>query len=53
MSVAMQPLLDRTGRYPELREAAIAALRAGNEDPAAFRVTTPYRVLRLTTAPAA
>jgi len=53
MSVAMQPLLDSTGRYPELREAAIAALRAGNEDPAAFRVTTPYRVLRLTRAPAA
>jgi hypothetical protein len=53
MSVAMQPLLDRSGRYPELREAAIAALRAGNEDPAAFRVTTPYRVLRLTRPPAA
>jgi SAM-dependent methyltransferase len=48
MSVAMQPLLDRTGRYPELREAAIAALHEGNEDPGAFRVTTPYRVLRLT-----
>jgi SAM-dependent methyltransferase len=48
MSVAMQPLLDRTGRYPELREAAIAALREGNEDPEAFRVTSPYRVLRLT-----
>ena len=53
MSVAMQPLLDRTGRYPELREAAIAALREGNEDPAAFRVTTPYRVYRLTRRPAA
>jgi SAM-dependent methyltransferase len=48
MSVAMQPLLDRTGRYPELREAAITALREGNEDPAAFRVTSPYRVVRLT-----
>jgi len=48
MSVAMQPLLDRSGRYPELREAAIAALRAGNEDPTGFRVTTPYRVVRLT-----
>jgi SAM-dependent methyltransferase len=47
MSVAMQPLLDRSGRYPELREEAIAALREGNEDPAAFRVTSPYRVVRL------
>jgi len=48
MSVAMQPLLDSTGRYPELREAAIAALREGNEDPTGFRVTTAYRVVRLT-----
>ncbi len=50
MSVAMQPLLDSTGRYPELREAAIAALREGNEDPAGFKVTSPYRVIRLTIA---
>ena len=35
MSVAMRSLLERGGRYPELREEAIAELREGNEDPAA------------------
>jgi hypothetical protein len=48
MSVAMRPLLERTGRYPELREEATAALSAGNEDPAGFRVTSSYRIIRLT-----
>jgi ubiquinone/menaquinone biosynthesis C-methylase UbiE len=48
MSVAMRGLLERSGRYPELREEAVAALRAGNEDPDGFRVTSPYRVIRLT-----
>jgi hypothetical protein len=50
LSVAMRPLLDRTGRYPELREDAIAELRAGNEDPGALRITSPYRVICLTRA---
>jgi len=48
MSVAARPLIERAGTYPALREEAIAALRAGNEDPEAFRATSPYRVLRIT-----
>jgi SAM-dependent methyltransferase len=51
MSVAMRPLLERTGRYTDMREEAIAALRAGNEDATAFRVTSPYRIMRLTLEP--
>src|SRR4051794_4298860 len=47
MSVTARPLLERAGTYPALREQAIAALRAGNEDPAGFRATSPYRVLRI------
>jgi hypothetical protein len=47
MSVAARPLIERAGTYPALREDAIAALRAGNEDPNGFRVTSPYRVLRI------
>jgi SAM-dependent methyltransferase len=50
MSVAARPLLERAGTYPALREEALAALSAGNEDPDAFRATSPYRVLRLTRA---
>jgi SAM-dependent methyltransferase len=47
MSVTARPLLERAGTYPRLREEAIAALRAGNEDPDGFRATSPYRVLRI------
>jgi SAM-dependent methyltransferase len=50
MSVAARPLIERAGTGPALREAAIAALRAGNEDADGFRVTSPYRVLRITRA---
>lgn len=47
MSVAMRSLLERSGRYPEVRAEALAELRAGNEDPGGFRITSPYRVLVL------
>jgi SAM-dependent methyltransferase len=47
MSLAGRPLLERAGTYPALREEAIAVLRAGNEAPDAFRVTSPYRMIRL------
>jgi SAM-dependent methyltransferase len=50
MSIAMRALLDRSGRYPEIRAEALAALRAGNEDPGGFRITSPYRVISLTRA---
>jgi SAM-dependent methyltransferase len=47
MSVAGRPLLERAGRYDEVREQAIAVLRQGNEDPAAFRVSSPYRIFEI------
>jgi SAM-dependent methyltransferase len=47
MSLAGRPLLESAGTYAALREEAIGVLRAGNEDPAGFRVTSPYRVIRL------
>jgi hypothetical protein len=47
MSIGMRPLLERAGTYPQLRAEAIDALRAGNEYPGAFRITSPYRVMRL------
>src|SRR4051812_9673456 len=50
MSLAGRPILERAGTYAALREEALGVLRAGNEDPAGFRVTSPYRVVRLVTA---
>jgi SAM-dependent methyltransferase len=47
MSIAGRPILERAGTYPRLREEALGALRAGNQDPDGFRITSPYRVLRL------
>jgi SAM-dependent methyltransferase len=47
MSLAGRPLLERAGTYPAIREEALGVLRANNEDPAAFRVTSPYRIIRL------
>jgi|SRR3954447_21156790 SAM-dependent methyltransferase len=47
MSLAGRPLLERAGTYPALREEAIGVLRDANEDAGAFRVTSPYRVIRL------
>src|SRR3954463_9263586 len=47
MSLAGRPLLEAAGTYPALFEEAIGVLRAGNEDPAGFRVTSPYRVIRI------
>jgi len=50
MSIAGRPILERAGTYPRLREEALDTLRAGNQDPDGFRITSPYRVLRLTRA---
>jgi SAM-dependent methyltransferase len=47
MSLAGRPLLERAGTYAALREEAIGVLREGNEDPDRFRVTSPYRLIRL------
>jgi hypothetical protein len=48
MHIAQRPLLERAGTYEATREQMLAALRQGNEDPAAFRVTSRYMVARIT-----
>jgi SAM-dependent methyltransferase len=45
MSVARRPVLEHAGSYRDVRERALAILRDGNEDPDAFRVSSPYRVI--------
>jgi hypothetical protein len=48
MSIAGRPVLEHAGTYSEVREQALAVLREGNEDPTAFRVSSPYRVIEVT-----
>jgi SAM-dependent methyltransferase len=47
VSVAGRPVLERAGTYAEVRERALEVLREGNEDPEAFRVSSPYRVIEI------
>ena len=47
MSVTSRPVLESAGTYAEVREQAVAILREGNEDPRAFRVSSPYRVIEV------
>jgi SAM-dependent methyltransferase len=47
MSIAARPVLEQAGVYERVRADALAALREGNEDPAAFRITSPYRIVIL------
>lgn len=47
MSVATKPVLERAGTLEATAERALAALREGNEDPTAFRATSPYRVIEI------
>jgi SAM-dependent methyltransferase len=47
MSLAGRAALERAGTYREVRDRALAILREGNEDPRAFRVVSPYRVLEV------
>jgi SAM-dependent methyltransferase len=47
MSVTGRPVLEQAGTYAEVRERALAALRDGNEDSPAFRVSSPYRVIEI------
>jgi SAM-dependent methyltransferase len=48
MSVVGRPLLERAGVAQATRERALAGLREGNEDPAGFRVRSPYVVIEVT-----
>jgi SAM-dependent methyltransferase len=45
--VAGRPVLERAGGYGHVRDEALAILREANEDPEAFRVFTPYRVIEV------
>jgi SAM-dependent methyltransferase len=47
MSVAGRPVLEQAGTYAEVRGRALAALREGNDDPEAFCVSSPYRVIEI------
>jgi SAM-dependent methyltransferase len=47
MSLAARPVLEQADVYDRVRADAIAALREGNEDPDAFRITSPYRIVVL------
>jgi SAM-dependent methyltransferase len=47
MSIAGRAVLERAGTYRQVRDEALAILREGNEDPQAFRVSSPYRVLEV------
>ncbi|MEX0790098.1 MAG: class I SAM-dependent methyltransferase [Actinomycetota bacterium] len=47
MSVATRPLLEEAGSLEAMEKESLAALRAGNEDPHKFRVTSRYRVVEV------
>jgi SAM-dependent methyltransferase len=51
MGVAGRPLLERAGTAEATRERALKVLQEGNEDPSAFRVTSPYRVIEVRRLP--
>ena len=45
--VAGRSALERAGTYSQVRNEALGILRQGNEDPQAFRVSSPYRVVEV------
>ena len=47
VSIAGRPVLERAGTYNQARSEALGILREGNEDPQAFRVLSPYRVIEV------
>jgi SAM-dependent methyltransferase len=51
MALASRPLLERAGTYDAVRAEALGVIEQGNEDPAAFRTTSPYRILEIRTEP--
>jgi SAM-dependent methyltransferase len=52
MSVAFRPMIEAAGLFADTTARALQALRDGNEDPAAFRATSHYRIVEIR-APAA
>ena len=47
VSVAGRPALERAGTYSRVRNEALRILHEGNEDPQAFCVSSPYRVIEV------
>ena len=47
LTLLSRALLEQAGTYPGVRRQALAALRDGNEDPHAFRATSPYRIIEI------
>jgi SAM-dependent methyltransferase len=47
LAVAARPVLERAGRADEVREGMRRIYEEGNEDPEAFRLTSPYVVAEL------
>ena len=45
--VAGRSALERAGTYSQVRNEALRILREGNQDPQAFRVSSPYRVIEI------
>lgn len=50
MSVAGRAALSQAASYEAVRQEALTILREGNEDPEAFRVSSPYRVIAVSRA---
>jgi SAM-dependent methyltransferase len=46
-AMSTRGLLEHFGVGARLQEQSLAILRQGNEDPAAFRITLPYRILEI------
>lgn len=47
MSVAARPVLERAGTASAAAETALAILQEGNEDPAHFKIRSPYRLIEV------
>jgi hypothetical protein len=47
MSIAGRAVLERAGTYRQVRDEALAILHQGNEDPHAFPVSSPYRIIQV------
>jgi SAM-dependent methyltransferase len=48
MAVGVRPILKAAGTGEAVHDDVLAVLKAGNEDPSAFKVTSRYRVIEVT-----
>ena len=47
LAIAARPVLEGAGRADEVRDGMRRIYEEGNEDPDAFRITSPYTVAEL------